>query len=213
VYHRQVGIPLRVLLLEDNPDDEALMVLALTRAGYTPSIVRVDTAVAMSEALDREPWDLIVSDYNMPTFDAPAALSLLQAHELDVPFIIVSGTVGEHAAVTAMKAGAHDYLSKSNLKRLGPAVGRELTEARRRAEHRLAQRELCDSQERFRTVIHDLAGRVATDMAEIERRLAELLGKLDAEVADGKAAQARECVVEVSRVASELAAFARKTAS
>jgi DNA-binding NtrC family response regulator len=209
VYDRAVGIPLRVLLIEDNPDDATLMELALTRGGYTPSIVRVDSAVAMSDALDREPWDLIVSDYNMPSFDAPAALSLLQAHDLDIPFIIVSGTVGEHAAVTSMKAGAHDYLNKNNLKRLGPAVGRELTEARRRAEHRAAQKELRESQARFRAAMHALVARVSADTVEIERRLVELLGLLEAGAADGKASPAREHVLAARHLAVELAAFAR----
>jgi two-component system cell cycle sensor histidine kinase/response regulator CckA len=209
VYDRAVGIPLRVLLLEDNPDDAALMELALARSGYVPSILRVESAVAMSDALDREPWDLIVSDYNMPTFDAPAALSLLQAHELDIPFIIVSGTVGEHAAVTSMKAGAHDYLNKNNLKRLGPAVARELTEARRRAEHRAAQKELRESQERFRAAMHRLVERIGRDTGEIERRLVELLALLDAGAADGKASPARESALAIRRIAVELADFAR----
>jgi DNA-binding NtrC family response regulator len=210
VYDRGVAIPLRVLLLEDNPDDAALMELALARSGYTPSVVRVDSAVAMSDALDREPWDLIVSDYNMPTFDAPAALSLLQAHDLDIPFIIVSGTVGEFAAVTAMKAGASDYLNKNNLKRLGPAIARELTEARRRAEHRADQKRLGDAQERSRAAMHELVARVAGDTTEIERRLVELLGLLEAGAADGKASPARESALAIRRLAVDLAGFARK---
>ena len=151
-----MGDPLRVLLIEDVPDDAELVVRALSRGGFDPTVLRVDTALAMSDALDREPWDLVISDYSLPAFDAPAALSLLQAHAIDIPFIIVSGTMGEHAAVTSMKAGAHDYLNKGNLKRLVPAVARELQEARNRAEKRRAELALRHSEARFRGLIEHL---------------------------------------------------------
>jgi DNA-binding NtrC family response regulator len=197
-----VGTPLRVLLVEDNPDDAAMIELTLARSGYEPSVLRVESALAMSDALDREPWDLILSDFNMPAFDAPAALALLQAHALDIPFIIVSGTVGEIAAVRAMKSGASDYLNKGNLKRLAPAIARELQEAKQRAEHRRAQEELRESGIRFRALIEGLAGRVVADTAEIERFLAELLGQLETH-------PARAAALKVRDIVSELRAFAR----
>jgi len=203
-----VGTNLRVLLLEDDPDDAKLVEMALSRGGYEPSIVRVSGAVAMSDALDREPWDVVISDYSMPTFDAPAALSLLQAHDLDIPFIIVSGTVGEHAAVTAMKAGAHDYLNKSNLKRLAPAVGRELGEARRRAESRRAEETLRAAEARERARFESLVARMATDVATVERELAQLLVLLDTGAADGKAAPAREVALRIREVIEGLKAAA-----
>src|SRR2546422_10301108 len=96
----------------------------------------------MRQALARQPWDVVLSDYTMPHFDAPAALALLQEHAVDVPFIVVSGSVGEDTAVAVMRAGATDYLMKDRLQRLAPAVGRAVEDAavrheRRRAEGRL----------------------------------------------------------------------------
>ncbi len=130
--------PLRVLLVEDSEDDALLLLRALQRGGYQPTWKRVDTAGALEAAL-QEPWDLVLSDYEMPRFDAIAALRLVQAHAGDLPFIIVSGAIGEDAAVAAMKAGAHDYLMKGNLARLVPAIERELREADVRRTRRLAE--------------------------------------------------------------------------
>ena len=132
--------PLRLLIVEDSPDDAELVVLELRRAGYDPSYRRVQTAPDMQSALDSEPWDLVISDHSAPQFDSMGALALLKKSGRDIPFIIVSGTIGEAAAVQAMKAGAHDYILKGNLKRLTPAIARELTDARhRRARHAAEQ--------------------------------------------------------------------------
>jgi two-component system cell cycle sensor histidine kinase/response regulator CckA len=138
-----MNIPLRVLLIEDSEDDAALLLRALRPGGYDLTVERVETAETMRAALDRHPWDLVISDYSMPRFTGPAALQLLQEAGIDLPFIIVSGTIGEETAVAAMKAGAHDFLMKGQLTRLLPAVARELREAaerreRRRVEARLA---------------------------------------------------------------------------
>src|ERR1700682_4454624 len=130
--------PLRVLIVEDSEDDTSLLVRELQRAGYDVSWERVDTAGAMRSALEGRSWDLIVADYNMPSFSAPAALALLQKLDIDLPFIIVSGSVGEDIAVEVMRAGAHDYLSKGNLKRLFPAIQRELGQAGQRRARRHA---------------------------------------------------------------------------
>jgi two-component system, cell cycle sensor histidine kinase and response regulator CckA len=134
-----MSIPLRVLLIEDSDDDAALVVRSLRHGGYNPTYTRVETAEAMRDALTHHTWDLVVSDYSMPQFSGPAALQLLQAAGMDLPFIIVSGTIGEETAVTAMKAGAHDFLMKGNLTRLIPAVARELREAAERRERRRAE--------------------------------------------------------------------------
>src|SRR5437867_1664766 len=115
---------LRVLIVEDSVADTELMVRALRAAGFAPLHERVETAEAMREALARQPWDVVLSDYTMPHFDAPAALALLQEHAVDVPFIVVSGSVGEDTAVAAMKAGATDYVMKDRMQRLASAVGR-----------------------------------------------------------------------------------------
>jgi diguanylate cyclase len=134
---------LRLLLIEDSPDDAALVVRELTRGGYEVDFDRVDTPEGLVAALKRQSWDIVVADYTMPGFTGTAALTLLRQHDADLPFIFVSGTIGEDAAVAAMRTGAHDYLMKGSLKRLIPAVERELRDAglrreRRRVEARLA---------------------------------------------------------------------------
>ena len=134
---------LRVLIVEDSEDDAELLIIALERGGYQTIYQRVDTRVDMETALcSGEIWDIIIADYSMPKFSALTALKLLQEYELDLPFIIVSGKIGEDTAVEAMKAGAHDYLVKGKLARLIPAVERELKEAVLRQEYRQAQARL-----------------------------------------------------------------------
>jgi two-component system sensor histidine kinase UhpB len=135
-----MGVPLEVLLVEDSEDDALLLLRQLRRGGYEPVWKRVDTAEAMEAALDERVWDLVVSDHSMPTFSSVAALDLLRRKGfVDLPFIIVSGQIGEDAAVAAMKAGAHDYLMKDNLARLNTAIERELREAEVRRERRRAE--------------------------------------------------------------------------
>jgi CheY-like chemotaxis protein len=112
--------PLRVLIVEDSEDD-VLLLRELRRGGFDPVYERVDTPTAMHAALDRQDWDLGISDAALPHFSGLAALALLQERGLDLPFILVSGAIGEERAVAAMRAGAHDYLMKDNLARLAPA--------------------------------------------------------------------------------------------
>lgn len=129
---------LHTLIVEDSEDDAILLLKELQRGGYETYHVRVETPEAMSAALTDHAWDIVFSDFTMPRFSAFDALDVLHTTGLDIPFIIVSGTIGEDRAVTAMKAGAHDYILKGNLKRLLPATERELREAMLRQEHRLA---------------------------------------------------------------------------
>ncbi|HEX4627276.1 MAG TPA: response regulator [Gemmatimonadales bacterium] len=129
-----MSVPLRLLLIEDSENDALLVERELTRAGFSPAVERVETAGAMQAALDRQPWDIVIGDYSMPHFGGAAALDLLRARGLDLPFIIVSGTIGEERAVAAMKAGAVDYVPKDQLKRLVPVIQRELREAAGRRE-------------------------------------------------------------------------------
>ena len=128
-----MGKPLRVLMVEDSEDDALLVLRELRTAGYDLTHERVDTAAALEAALDRHPWDLVIGDYSMPHFSGTAALGMLRQRGLDVPYICVSGTITEELAVAAMKAGAHDYVTKGQLKRLLPAIERELREAQGRA--------------------------------------------------------------------------------
>ena len=134
---------LRVLIIEDSEDDAELLVIALECGGYQIIYQRVDTQADMRAALLRpQPWDIVLADYSMPQFSAIAALKILKEWQLDLPFVIVSGKIGEDTAVAAMKAGAHDYLVKGQLSRLLPAVERELREAVLRKEYRDAQKRL-----------------------------------------------------------------------
>jgi len=134
--------PLRVLLIEDSEDDAALLLRQLRKGGYEPSSKRVDTPKAMRAALELREWDIILSDYNMPEFSGSAALALLRSTGIDLPFIVISGAMGEESAVTLMKAGAHDYIMKDNLARLIPAIERELREAGVRRARQRAEADL-----------------------------------------------------------------------
>jgi PAS domain S-box-containing protein len=162
---------LRVLIVEDSEDDTLLTVRELRRSGYTLDYVRVDTPSAMQEALEQQTWDIVIADYTLPTFNAPEALKILQSRKLDLPFIIVSGTIGEDIAVAAMKAGAHDYLIKGNLARLVPAVERELREAQERHQRHITEQALQESEERFRQLAENITEMVFWMSDPKERQL------------------------------------------
>jgi PAS domain S-box-containing protein len=134
-----VPTTLRLLIVEDSEDDALLIVRDLKRGGFEPDFTRVDSAAAFRAAVDRGMWDIIVSDFNMPQFTGTDALKLLRATDQDTPFIFVSGTIGEDVAVEAMRAGAQDYVIKGNLKRLVPAIERELADAAVRRERRASE--------------------------------------------------------------------------
>ncbi len=138
-------IALRVLVVEDSEDDALLVLRELQRGGYDPVWERVETEAGMRAALAKGPWDVVISDYFMPEFNGFAALDCLKASGLDLPFLIVSGNIGEDLAVDAMKAGAHDYIMKDRLKRLVPAVDRETREAAMRRERKAAQDDLASA--------------------------------------------------------------------
>src|SRR2546428_6439489 len=210
---------LRPLLVEDSEDDAALLLRELSRSGYEPIWKRVDTSEGMKNALDEEAWDIVFADYAMPQFSAPAALALLQESGLDLPFIVISGTVGEDVAVATMLSGAHDYLMKGNLTRLGPAIERELRQAemrkgKKRAEDALQQHveELERSNaelEQFAYVAsHDLQEplRIITNYCDLVQK--RYRGKLDADADEflGFAAEAANRMRELVR---GLLAYAR----
>jgi len=178
------GVPVRLLLVEDSENDTMLLLRELRRGGYEPSHERVYTPEAMERAMEEargEPYEVVISDYYMPRFRAPDALALLRGLGHDVPFIVVSGKIGEDAAVEIMKAGANDYLTKENMARLCPTIERELKEAEVRRERTRAEEALARSEIRFRRLVeqaadamfvHDLEGR----FVDVNRRACESLG-------------------------------------
>jgi len=165
--------PLRALIVEDVERDAVLVARELARGGFDVSFERVDTPEMMSAALAKQPWDIIISDYSMPSFSGPAALALVKERKLDLPFIIVSGTVGEETAVESIRAGAHDFMAKGKFARLIPAVERELRDAVLRAERTKMQEQLLIS-DRMASV-----GTLAAGVAhEINNPLAVLMANL-----------------------------------
>jgi two-component system cell cycle sensor histidine kinase/response regulator CckA len=160
-----MGTPLRVLMIEDSEDDAALLLRELKRGSYDVESVRVDLPDTLKSALDKQNWDLIVSDFSMPHFSGTDALRLLRAKGSDVPFIFVSGTMGEETAVAALQNGAQDYLMKTNLKRLVPAVQRALQEAEDRRKRKQMEQQVQQLQ-KFEA-IGKLAGGIAHDFNNV----------------------------------------------
>lgn len=157
---------LRVLLIEDSEDDAFLLIRTLRQGGYELVSERVETAPALRAALDEQRWDIVFCDYVMPEFSGPAAVEQIRACDPDVPVIMVSGEVREEVLVTAMKAGANDYVLKDRLARLLPAVSRERAEAEARVARRRAAAELRRSQELWRQLFEQSpVGLVVTDTA------------------------------------------------
>jgi signal transduction histidine kinase len=202
---------LRVLHIEDSEDDSLLLRVQLTRAGYHLVCARVDTMEDMAAALDRHEWDLVISDYVMPKFSAPAALAYLKQRNTDIPFIIVSGAIGEETAVAAMRAGAHDYLMKDNLARLAPAIERELQEAATRREQARAEQALRTA-EKLATL-----GRLAATIAhevnnplEAVTNILYLLGQRDLDATSHEYVHiAEQELARVSHVVKQALSFSR----
>jgi PAS domain S-box-containing protein len=155
-----------VLIIEDNPNDAFFILRNLELAGYEVTHERVETELEMKDALLRGTWDVILADYNLPSFSAPHALEVLQGSGFDIPFIVVSGEIGEDIAVGMMKRGAHDYLMKNNLTRLSSAIEREIRESSMRREHRHT--------EDFVHIQHDL-GLLLNDIRNTQEALNQLL--------------------------------------
>jgi diguanylate cyclase (GGDEF)-like protein len=181
---------LRVLVVDDSDADTRLMLYELRQRGYDPLYERVDTREAMASALDRQKWDLVIADYVMPHFSGLNALGLLRERGMDLPFIIVSGRIGEDVAVEAIKAGADDYIFKDNLTRLSFAVDRELQEAIARRERKRAEEDLLQTAAELQAVFQvlpDLYFRLgadgtilellAGDPSDLYQPIEDLLGK------------------------------------
>lgn len=148
--------PLQVLIVEDNEDDKDLLLLTLQEGGFAPVCECVSDAEELKAALDRRAWDIVVADFSLPGFSGFEALRLVRERDPDLPFVVVSGAIGEDLAVAMMKAGAHDYHRKGNLERLPSAVNRELRAAAARRNHRLALQALRDSETQFRQLAENI---------------------------------------------------------
>ncbi len=167
-------IPLRVLIVEDSEDDTDLVIRAIRKGGYELVFERVETAEALSNALSLQQWDLIISDFAMPSFDGLSALKIAQESALDLPFILVSGTITEENAVSAMKSGAHDFITKFNLARLVPAIERELREAEVRREHRRADEEL----KKYHSRLESLVEERTVNLKRTNEKMSEILASI-----------------------------------
>jgi phosphoserine phosphatase RsbU/P len=166
-----MSTPLRVLIVEDMEDDCNLLLMELRKGGFSPSYVRVQTEEKMREAL-KDSWELIISDFALPNFSGPAALAIFKESGIDIPFIIVSGTVGEDIAVATMRAGANDYIIKNQMTRLVPAIQRELVAARARGKNRNVEQMLKETEAQL---LHaqkmEAVGRLAGGIRRLNHRL------------------------------------------
>lgn len=220
----QTSTQIRVLLVEDCEDDAALVLRELQRGGYSVTSTRVQTAEDLRAALAQSSWDIVLSDYAMPQFTGPEALAIVKAMGVDLPFIIVSGTVGEGAAVGAMKSGAHDYVLKGSLARLCPAIGRELREVAVRAERRKMEEQLliADRMASVGTlaagVAHEINNPLAAVIANLElmsRDLSRIAGALQItdrlhDVFD-ELRDARESADRLRHIVRDIKIFSRAT--
>jgi len=163
---------LRVLLVEDSEDDAVLVIRELKKGGYTPVIKRVETPEEMQKLLEEKTWDLVVSDYVLPRFSGLNALKLLKKSGIDIPFIVVSGKIGEDTAVEAMRAGAHDYIMKDNLTRLNSAIRRELEDAEIRQKRRDAEKDLVQSHKELEKINKKLLEEIS-ERIKLEKQVFE----------------------------------------
>jgi len=199
--------PLRVLLIEDSADDALLLKLELEADGFEPDITRVEHRAALEQALEQAPdngWGVVISDYNLPQFDGLEALDLVRRRAPDLPFILVSGAVGEEIAVEAMRAGAQDFILKHNLFRLAPAVRRCLAEARERILRRQAEDALRESDARFRAAL--VNSQVAVFEQDLELRYTwmhnprlvdapdDVIGKRSSDIMDADSAEQMDTI-------------------
>ncbi|MBL0088321.1 MAG: response regulator [Ideonella sp.] len=167
---------LSLLHLEDSIEDHELAMAYLRRAGHRMDVTRVDTEADFRRALDSRHWDVVLSDFNLPGFDGLQAQRILQDSGLDIPFILISGAIGEDTAVAAMRNGASDYLLKNNLARLVPAVEHAIAAGRERHARQRADRELAASRQRLRELAQHLQTSIEMERAAIAREIHDDVG-------------------------------------
>ena len=155
-----MSIPLNALIVEDNPDDALILVRELRKAGYDVTDEIVETAQGLKKALESKAWDLVLADYSLPGFNGLDALKIVQAHDPDLPFLLISGTITEEIASVILRSGAHDFFVKGNWARLVPAVERELREAENRRKKRQAEEALRESEKKHRTLLENLPQKI-----------------------------------------------------
>jgi two-component system sensor histidine kinase UhpB len=171
------GPLLRVLIVEDNEDDARLIVRELQRGGYALDYACVATGEAMERALAGRAWDVVMCDFALPDFSGASALELVKWRGLDLPFIVVSGAIGEETAVAVMKSGAHDYVTKGALGRLGPAVRRALQEAEVRRAQRRSETALREAHRRLQALSSRMMQIQETERRSIARELHDEIGQ------------------------------------
>lgn len=213
---------LRVLIIDDSPNDADILRRELTRNGYELESERVDTGTDLESALQHHEWDIVLSDWNMPKLDATDALDIFKRHDLDIPFIIVSGSIEEEFVVRAMKNGAHDFFSKDRLTLLAPAVDRELREAGVRRERAQLQEQLMISDRMASVgilaagVAHEINNPLAVAVGNLDLALQhlEILARAHGEISElhnivTEVRESHEAVGRIRNVASDLRLFAR----
>jgi len=204
---------LHILIIEDSEDDCTLLLRTLRQSGYDLLHKRVDTACELRNALHERQWDCVISDFSMPGFSGFSALQIVRENDANVPFIFVSGTIGEDVAVEAMRVGAQDYVLKGNLNRLLPAIRRELLDAETRRQHKISEQKL-RQMEKFEA-IGKLAGGIAHDFNNVIGAIMGWAELGEEEVTQGSRAhkfflQIREQSERAGRLTQQLLAYARR---
>ena len=208
-----MSVPLRALIVEDSEDDCTLLVRILRQGGFDVQHKRVDSAATLLQSIESETWDIVLSDYSMPGFSGTSALALVREKGLDTPFVFVSGTIGEETAVNAMREGAQDYIMKGNVKRLLPAIHRELQEAQIRRQHKNAEQRMRQL-EKFEA-IGRLAGGIAHDFNNVIGAIMGWAELGESEVPEGSRAakffhQIRNHSERAAGLTRQLLAYARR---
>ena len=211
--------PLRILMVEDSEDDELLVRRALRGMDRGIDLIRVDDLASLEDRLRAERWDALLADYRLPGFTADHALAVVQRLEMDLPFIVVSGMVGEDKAVALMKAGAHDYVLKDDLARLAPALAREIEDAEQRQARRLTEERLRSTERQLQQAqkmeaVGRLAGGVAHDFNNLLTAITGHVGLLLEDVSEGSEMhgdleQIRHAAERAADLVRRLLAFSR----